>query len=113
MMVNHNFGGGVYAKEVKISAGHTLVQHIHKFDHLSILAAGTARVIVDGAETEYHAPSCVLIAGGKRHGLQAVTDIVWYCIHATDETDAAKADAALIVDSGTTLEEGLKQLCHS
>ena len=39
--IQHHFGGGVYAKETFIPAGKWLVQHIHKFDHLSVLAQGS------------------------------------------------------------------------
>ena len=39
--VRHHFGGGVYAKETFIPADKWLVQHTHKFDHLSVLAQGS------------------------------------------------------------------------
>jgi len=38
--IRHHFGGSVYAKETFIPADKWLVQHTHKFDHLSILAQG-------------------------------------------------------------------------
>ena len=46
-MINHHFSAGVYAKETLIPAGHVLVQHKHKFSHLSILASGSIELMVD------------------------------------------------------------------
>lgn len=92
----HHFGGGVYAKETLIPAGTTLAQHVHKHDHLSILARGYALVTVDGKSTELRGPACLTIAAGKSHEVQALTDVAWYCVHATEETDPAKVDQTLI-----------------
>ena len=94
--LTHHFGGGVYAKETLIPAGVTLVQHVHKFDHLSILGSGMALVSVDGVDAEHRGPACLLITAGKAHSVQAVTPVVWFCVHATTETDPDKVDGELI-----------------
>ena len=46
--------------------------------------------------TEYTGPACITIKAGIPHGVLAVTDIVWFCVHATNETDAEHIDHALI-----------------
>jgi len=92
----HHFGGGVYAKETVIPVGFTLTQHIHKYDHLSILAKGKAVVEVDGESRVIDGPACLLIRAGKEHAVTSITDVTWYCVHATEETDAAKVDQVLI-----------------
>lgn len=94
--IAHHFGGGAYAKETIIPAGMRLQQHRHAHDHLSILAAGVVDVIVDGKRTRHNAPACLTIAAGKTHEVVTLTDAVWYCIHATEETDPDKVDAVLI-----------------
>ena len=94
--ITHHFGGGVYAKETAIPPGMLLTQHRHKHDHLSILAKGTAVVRVEGVERLIHGPSAVLIEAGKVHSVEALTDVVWYCIHSTKETDAESIDESLI-----------------
>jgi mannose-6-phosphate isomerase-like protein (cupin superfamily) len=94
--VNHHFSSGVYAKEAFIPAGKWLVQHAHKFDHLSVLAQGSVELSVDGVVSVIHAPTCLTIAAGKHHGVKSLTDVVWYCIHATDCTDIDKIDEILI-----------------
>jgi quercetin dioxygenase-like cupin family protein len=94
--IKHHFSGGLYAKQVSLPQDHFMVQHKHTYDHMSILAEGWVVVKVDDVETEYHAPACINIAAGKSHEVTAVTNSVWFCIHATDETDVEKVDQVLI-----------------
>ena len=97
-MIAHHFSSGVYAKETRIPAGKWLIQHSHKYDHLSVLAQGTIELVVDGVSTVMSAPNCLTVAAGKHHGVRAVTDVVWYCIHATDCTDEDNIDEVIIAD---------------
>lgn len=94
--IKHHFSSGVYAKETRIPAGSWLVQHTHKHSHLSILASGSIELIVDGKTSTLHAPACLSIMAGKHHGVKSLTDVVWYCIHATDCTDETEIDEVLI-----------------
>lgn len=84
---NHHFAGGVYAKGYTIPAGHRLVQHKHAYSHLSVLAAGRAVLLVDGERREIVGPVCLTIEANKHHGVKALTDCVWYCIHADAPDD--------------------------
>ena len=112
-MIQHHFSAGVYAKETHIPAGRILVQHKHKFDHLSILASGSIELIVDDTRRIVHAPACITIEADKHHGVKSLTDVVWYCVHATECTDADKIDEVLIVAGDETqareLAECLKE----
>lgn len=96
-MINHYFGAGVYAKETRIPAGNILVQHKHKYDHLSVLASGSVELVVDGVKSIVHAPACLTIQANKHHGVKSLTNVVWYCIHATECTDMDEIDNVLIV----------------
>ena len=98
-MIHHHFSSGVYAKETLIPAGHVLVQHKHKFSHLSILASRSIELMVDGERKIIHAPACLTIEADKHHGVKSLTDVVWYCIHATECTDLDEVDEVLIVPS--------------
>lgn len=100
MEISHHFGGGVYAKETKVPAGWILVQHKHEHDHLSVLASGTVEILIDGQRSELTGPACLMIKAGKHHGVKALTDVAWYCIHATDCTDETEVDEVLIVPGG-------------
>jgi len=95
-MIHHHFSSGVYAKETRIPAGHVLVQHAHKYGHLSILASGSVELLVDGVKSVVDGPACLTIAAGKHHGVKSLTDVVWYCVHATDCTDENEVDEVLI-----------------
>ena len=108
-MIQHYFSSGVYAKETRIPAGFVLVQHAHKHDHLSILASGSVELVVDGVKSVVHAPSCLTIAAGKHHGIKSLTDVVWYCVHATDCVDENEVDETLIVSDNTV--EASKIVC--
>lgn len=108
-MIQHHFSSGVYAKETRIPAGFVLVQHAHKHDHLSILASGSVELVVDGVKSVVHAPGCLTIAAGKHHGIKSLTDVVWYCVHATDCVDENEVDETLIVSDNTV--EASKIVC--
>lgn len=72
------------------------MQHTHKHSHLSILASGSVELVVDGQKSILHAPACISVAAGRHHGIKSLTDVVWYCIHATDCTDEDEIDEVLI-----------------
>lgn len=93
--IAHHFSSGVYAKETFIPAGTMLYQHVHSFDHLSVLASGTVLVSDDGETKEVTGPCCLTIRAGVEHSVTAITDAVWYCIHATDCDDPEKIDHVL------------------
>lgn len=94
--ITHHFVGGLYAKETHIPAGIKLSQHVHKYDHLSALMKGSVMVEVDGKGEVHVAPKLLTIKAGKAHEVTAITNVVWACLHATDETDAEKIDHTLI-----------------
>ena len=72
------------------------MKHTHTFNHLSILAHGKVAVL-RGTEIDIvSAPACIEIKAGENHGVKAITNVVWFCIHATDEKDASKVDEVLI-----------------
>jgi len=92
----HHFSNGLYAKETMIPEGQFLVQHKHEYSHLSIIAKGKVMVFVDDESYVAEAPVCLEIKAGANHGVKALTDVVWFCIHATDEKDPSKVDEVLI-----------------
>lgn len=94
--VVHHFGGGVYAKETIIPAGVLLQQHVHPHAHLSVLAKGRATVSAGGTSREYVGPLCMTIPAGVEHSVTAITDVVWFCVHATDDTDPATVDTSIL-----------------
>ena len=93
----HHFSDGLYAKQIELPATCFAVQHKHTYDHLSILAKGKVRVLFDGDITaDYVAPACINILKDVNHSIYALEDSVWFCVHATNETDVEKIDSVLI-----------------
>lgn len=84
---NHHFMCGMYAREMKFPKGWFVDSHKHTFDHMSILASGTAMVIVDNEPKLYKAPSVICIEKEKTHRIEALDDCVWFCIHKLDDAD--------------------------
>ena len=94
--ITHHFSDGMYAKEMRVEAGQAILKHTHEFSHLSILARGRVAVLIGDEIEVIEAPACLNIKAGVIHGVKAIEDCVWYCIHATDEKDVAKVDEVLI-----------------
>lgn len=94
--VAHHFGGGAYIKSTKIPPHRVLEQHVHKHDHLSVLVYGRVLVTVDGVQTDHIGPEILLIKSGSAHKVEALSDVLWLCVHGTDVTDPDKVDAELI-----------------
>ena len=92
----HHFSDGLYAKEIKIPKGYAAGMHKHEYSHLSILSKGRVIVRTDEYNKEYVAPACIDIKAGLNHTIEALEDAVWFCIHATEETDINKIDEVLI-----------------
>lgn len=92
----HHFSDNLYAKEIFVPRGFTIVQHQHEYDHLSVLAKGRVAVKTDNGVKEYRAPACLNIVKNFNHSIYAIEDSVWYCIHSTDETDEDKIDEVLV-----------------
>lgn len=91
----HHFSSGVYAKETHIPAGLKISQHKHSFDHMSLLASGSVIVRADGWVESYTAPAVIDMKADTAHEVEAITDVVWFCIHATNVTDPEKIDMVL------------------
>jgi quercetin dioxygenase-like cupin family protein len=92
----HFFSEKIYAKQMKLPAGHFAVSHKHNYDHLSILSTGIAEVTTDTETRQYTAPACIDIKAGVEHKIVAITDVDWFCLHHTTETDVNKIDKVLI-----------------
>lgn len=99
----HFFSEGLYAKKMIIPAGTQIPTHQHVYDHLSILAQGRVRVTVGKVTQEHVAPTAIEIKKELAHTIQAVEDSVWFCVHATQETDIDKIDQTLIQEKPSAI----------
>jgi len=93
--ITHHWAKGLYSKEMRVPAGVQIGKHVHDYDHFSALMSGRALIEVDGEQFVHEAPALLTIKAGKLHVIFALTDVVWHCIHHTDETDPDKIDSVL------------------
>lgn len=61
--------------------GNATLTHDHKTDHYSILESGNALVWTGNDCKEYNAPAVVIMKAGVSHRIEALTEIVWLCVH--------------------------------
>ena len=65
------------------NVGDTENTHTHSFDHLTLLAHGSVKCVVNGKETIFKAPHMIFIKKDDEHEFTALEDnTVAYCIHA-------------------------------
>lgn len=95
--IEHHFGGGAYIKATHMLAGQTLGQHAHAHDHLSVLVHGTVRLYVEGQASRVLAGyQTLVVEAHKGHHIEAITDALWLCVWATDDTDPATVDESIL-----------------
>ena len=86
--------------------GDVEVGHTHQFDHLTLLANGSLKIVVDGVESVFAAPHMIYIHKDKVHELTALEDnTVAFCIHAL--RDGNQVDDIL---DPTMIPEGVNPL---
>jgi hypothetical protein len=87
--VNHH-APDVCVREGFIPAGTIVTGRMHRHAHLCILASGTIEVSTDNGMQRLTGPLVIHSEAGTKRIAHAITDVVWYAIHATNETDEAK-----------------------
>jgi quercetin dioxygenase-like cupin family protein len=69
-------------------AGDANQGHAHTYDHVTLLAHGSVRVVVDGKASEFRAPQMIYIQEGKVHHIEALEDgTIAYCVHALRDSE--------------------------
>lgn len=95
--MKHHFLDGIYIKEMDLlKKGQRVETHKHNYDHFGVLGSGEVAVELDGAALVYSGPCVVPILKDVEHTIYALTDVTWFCVHATTETDPERVDAVLI-----------------
>lgn len=73
------------------NVGDTEQGHAHRHAHLTLLARGSLKVIVNDKETEFVAPYQIYIEKGIEHTLIATeNDTIAFCIHALRDGDSTE-----------------------
>lgn len=82
--------------------GDTHEGHAHAFDHITLLAAGSVKMVHDKGEAEFKAPHLIVTPKGIKHQFTALEpNTVFCCIHAIREEN----DLDAIARPDITVEE--------
>ena len=87
--VRHYFAPGMYAREITIPAGTTLIGAVHKTDNLVVLSAGRLRLATEAGPIEIAAPYTMLCKAGSKNAAVALETAIWtnFLPNPTNETD--------------------------
>jgi quercetin dioxygenase-like cupin family protein len=101
--VTHHFAPGLYAREMLIPAGVTLVGKMHRFDHLCVVLRGRILVATETGTKEIVGPAMFTSPAGVKRAGVAIEDTVWITYHPTEKTDLAQIEADVIVPEAEVL----------
>lgn len=80
---------GLITKEMRIPAGFAVGKEIHDYSHQSFLVEGIVK-LHRGDEIEVlTAPTVINIAARIEHSVEAMTNVIWYCVHNSDRAEHA------------------------
>lgn len=79
--------GGIEAKVYGLPAMTKIEQHVHTYDHMSILISGKATLVADKVVTEHTGPAFLELKAGVKHTVIAEEATLWACIHNMDRID--------------------------
>lgn len=106
----HHFAPGLYAREMRLPKGAFISSKVHKFPGLSILSKGSMALYLDDGTTKIvHEGFHIVAPAGARRVAIALEDVVWTCMHTTDETDLEKIEAHFIAQTPAEYLEFIQQ----
>lgn len=90
--VRHYFAPGMYAREITIPKGVTLVGAIHKTENLCVLSKGRLELVTDEGTVVVEAPATITCKAGAKNAALALEDAVWtnFLPNPDNETDTDK-----------------------
>jgi hypothetical protein len=104
--VRHYFAPGMYAREITIPKGVTLVGAIHKRENLVVLSKGKLQLVTEAGTVIIEAPHTLTCKPGAKNAAFALEDSVWTNFFATDETDVDKLVEILTYSKASELLGG-------
>lgn len=86
----------VYAREILLPAGLTIVGKIHKYAHLNMLMRGRVSVFTEKGREEFTGPLTMVSQAGTKRAVYAHEDTVWVTVHLTQSTDLEEIEDEII-----------------
>lgn len=104
----HDFGGGIYAREVFIPKNMFLVAKIHNTEHLSIISSGDVSVLSEFGAERYvvvnNRPITFLSKRWTKRIVFAHEDTIWTVLHKTDKTTPDDVELEVIAKDYSELD---------
>lgn len=94
----------VYAREILLPAGLTIVGKIHKHAHLNMLMKGRVSVFTEKGREDFTGPLTMVSQAGTKRAVYAHEDTVWVTVHLTQSTDLEEIEAEIIAKDFAELE---------
>ena len=105
--LSHFHCDGVYAREMLIPKGTTLVGEIHRHPHINVVSQGKIRVATDQGIKTISAPSTFISPAGTKRAGFVLEDTIWTVFHATKETNIDKIREEFIAPNYSSLDKQL------
>lgn len=94
----------VYAREILLPAGLTIVGKIHKHAHLNMLMKGRVSVFTEKGREDFTGPLTMVSQAGTKRAVYAHEDTIWVTVHLTNSTDLDEIEAEIIAKDFAELE---------
>lgn len=102
--VRHHFAPGIYAREMFIKAGYTVVGKMHRHAHFALVLRGRILIAKEEGADEVCAPAFFVSQPLTKRAGHALEDTVWITFHPTEKTDPVDIEAEVIVPESEILE---------
>ena len=102
--VTHRFSPGLYLREILIPKGTLIIGKIHATEHFNIILQGEVTVVTALEKKRLKAPCTFTSKAGEQKVVYAHSDCIWQTTHVTEETDLARIEEEVIVESYDQLE---------
>ncbi len=104
--INHYHAPGMYAREMIVKKGVTLVGKIHRHSHINVISKGCIEVVTEFGSAVYEAPFTFVSEAGVKRCMNVLSDAIWTTFHTANTDDIAQLEKDLVVDSYEELEGG-------
>jgi quercetin dioxygenase-like cupin family protein len=108
----NRFADGLYARQVTIKQGCLLTSKIHLKEHFAFILTGDISVWTDEDYQRVKAPQVIVTQPGTKRVLLAHEDTVWITVHACKATTVEEAEAELVSNDPTMIDQ-VRRVCPS
>lgn len=102
--MDHHFISGMYIRKASAPKGMIFTTQIHKVRHPFFILKGKAKILTENGIEILEAPHFGITEAGTKRLMEIMEDIVWYTVHATDETTVEGVEDEVLAKDFKELE---------